>query len=222
MATESAEFHCWYSADRGEARKKGQYILDKFGKYLKGPVVDLGCGEGALLLVLRERGKTDLLGVESNKELADLAASWGVPIVRKDLLSYLREEKLASGTYIYLDVIEHVPFEDNLEVLSHIPEGSRVIIQTPNTESLLGHQFYFNVPSHLAPYSPVVVRQMLTRGGYEIVKEGSVDGRHPDSWKRRLRRLIVKKVLGLPEDMVLGGGNYFVVADRKRRARDDG
>jgi hypothetical protein len=35
----------------------------------------------------------DLLGVEFNKELADLAESWGMPIARKDLLAFLRKEK---------------------------------------------------------------------------------------------------------------------------------
>src|SRR5258708_37524745 len=105
MGTESAEFHCWYSTNLEEARKKGQDALGKYGKYLKGPIVDLGCGEGALLLALKESGKADAVGVESNKELADLAESWGVVVVRKDLLAYLREE-----------VAEHVPFEVELEV----------------------------------------------------------------------------------------------------------
>ena len=216
MGTESAEFHCWYSADIAEARRKGQSVVEKFGKYLKGGVVDLGCGEGALLLVLRERGMQDVVGVESNKELAYLAESWGVPVVRKDLLTYLREEKLETATYVYMDVIEHVPFDVNMEVLSRLPAGSRIIIQTPNTESLLGHQFYFNVPSHLAAYAPNVVRKMLARYGYTVKAEGSVDGRHPDTWIKKLREVLVRRVLGVPVEMITGGGNYFVVADRER------
>ncbi len=214
MTIEAGEFHCWYSADIGEARKKGQYALGKFGKYLRGRVVDLGCGEGALLLALRESGKKDLLGVESNKELADLAESWGVAIARKDLLEYLREETLESGTFVYTDVAEHVPFEVNLEVLERLPFGSRLILQTPHTETLRGHQYYFNVPSHVAAYSPFVLRKMLERKGYKVVAEGSVDDEHPRNWQRKVRGFLARKLLGLPAEMVLGGGNYFVVADR--------
>jgi hypothetical protein len=214
MGNEAAEFHCWYSSDIEQARKKGRYILQKFGRYFKGPIVELGCGEGAVLLVLKESGKADVEGVESNPELAALAESWGVPIVRKDMLQYLVETQPKVATYLYIDVVEHLPFDANLKVLERLPAGSRLVIQTPNTESLLGHQFYFNVPSHVAAYSPLVLKNTLQRLGYKIVDEGSVDGVHPKSWKRRIREVIVRLVLGLPVEMVVGGGNYFVVADR--------
>ena len=216
MTVEAGEFHCWYSADIAEARKKGQYLLTKFGRYLKGRIVDLGCGEGALLLALRESGKSDLLGVESNKELADLAESWGVPIVRKDLLEYLRQGGLETGTYVYIDVLEHVPFEMNLEVMERIPRGSRLILQTPHTETLLGHKYYFNVPSHLAAYSPFVLRKMLARNDHKVITEGSIDEKHAPGWKRRVRGILARKLFDLPEELFLGGGNYFVVADRER------
>ena len=211
----SAELHCWYSPDIGEARRKGQYVLGKFGRFLRGKIVDLGCGEGALLLALRESGNDSILGVETNAELASLAESWGVPIVRQDLLTYLRSEKLEVGTYIYTDVVEHVPFEVNVEVLRRLPAGSRVIIQTPHTETLRGHQYYLNVPSHVAAYSPYVLKKMLERQGYAVVAEGDVDDAQPPSLKRSVRGWIVRKVLGLPSEMILGGGNYFVVADKK-------
>lgn len=214
MGIESAEFHCWYSTDLAEARKKGQFVLGKFAQYLKGPVVDLGCGEGAFLLALQQHGKKDVLGVESNKQLADLAESWGVPIVRKDLLAYLREEQLEAATYVYTDVVEHVPFEVNVEVLERLPGGSRLILQTPHTETLRGHQYYFRVPSHVAAYSPFVLKKMLERSGYKVVAEGSVDDEHPDNWQKKLRGFLARKLLGLTAEMVLGGGNYFVVADR--------
>jgi hypothetical protein len=176
--------------------------------------VDLGCGEGALLLALRESGTQNVLGVESNNELADLAASWGTPIVRKDLLTYVREEKLEVATYVYTDVVEHLPFEVNMEVLGRLPVGSRLILQTPHTETLRGHQYYLNVPSHLAAYSPFVLKKMFERKGYAVVAEASVDDIQPAGWQRTLRGLIIRKILALPPEMVLGGGNYLVIADR--------
>jgi SAM-dependent methyltransferase len=213
MSSESATFHCWYCANMTEALEKGRYLLEKFETYFRGPIVDLGCGEGAMLLALKEKGRTDLLGIESNPELAGLAESWGVPVVRTDLGEFIRGE-LGRATYTYIDVIEHLPFELNVDVLKSIPAGSRLILQTPYTDSLLGHQSYMNVPSHVAPYSPMVVRQMLAKLRYEIVAEGSVDGRHPDGWKKKLRGIFVKRVLGLPVELITGGANYFVVADR--------
>jgi hypothetical protein len=121
---------------------------------------------------------------------------------------------LEAGTYVHTDVVEHVPFEVNLEVLGRLPVGSRLILQTPHTETLRGHLYYFNMPSHVAAYSPFVLRRMFERHGYAIVAEGSTDDIQPPGWKRNLRGLLIRKVLALPPEMVLGGGNYFVIADR--------
>src|SRR5215475_7723131 len=117
MTVDSAEFHCWYSSDRESALKKGDYLLKKFARFVREPVVDLGCGEGAFLLALLESGTKDVLGVESNAELASLAESFNVPIVRKDLLQFFRESEARAATYLYIDVIEHVPFDINMKLL---------------------------------------------------------------------------------------------------------
>jgi len=55
---------------------------------------------------------------------------------------------------------------------------------------------------------------MLQRTGYAVVADGSVDYAHPDNWQRKARAFLVRKLLGLPPEMVLGGANYFIVADR--------
>lgn len=213
--TEAAEFHCWYAKDRQEALRKGRFILSKFKRFLRDDlIVDLGCGEGALLLGLQEAGFTRLLGVDSNQELLNLARSLGVPVVSAELAEFLSREDLEAGLYFYVDVMEHVPFELNLLLLSRLPVGSRLVIQTPYTQSILGHQYYLNVPSHLAPYSPWVIRKMLDRFGYEVVSDGTVDGNHVPTWKNRLRAYFINKVLAIDPDIILGGGNYYVVADR--------
>lgn len=214
-----AEFHCWYAADRPAALAKGHWILANYDRFLRpGLVCDLGCGEGGLLLALREKGWQDISGVDSNPELCDLAESFGLPIIRSDLGEYLCRTTLKPAVYFYLDVIEHMPFEFNLLVFNSLPQGSRLIVQTPFTKSLLGHQYYMNVPSHVTPYSPWVIQKMLSRAGYDLVAEGSLEGAHPPNWKNRLRAFFIQKALGIDPELLLGGGNYFVVADRKRDA----
>ncbi len=213
----AAEFHCWYAPDKSSALQKGKFTLEKFGRYLRpGPVVDLGCGEGGLLLALQEAGRNEILGIESNPELCELAKSFGLPLLQADISDYLRRGDMQPATYFYVDVVEHVPFEFNEQLFAALPAGSRLIVQTPNTESVLGHQFYMNVPSHLAPFSPWVLRKMFERSGYQVVAEGSVEGEHPPTWKNRLRRIFIQKVLGIAPEILLGGGNYFIVADRNR------
>jgi SAM-dependent methyltransferase len=210
----SAEYHCWHAATRQEALEKGEYLWNLYRSYLReGPVVDLGCGEGALLLWLKEHGHAHVRGVEANAELSGLAESFGVPVTRGDVVEYLRSNGSEPAVFFYLDVVEHLPFEANEEVFRHLPAGSRLIVQTPNTNSVLGHQYYLQVPSHVAPYSPRVLHEMLERHGYAIVAEGGV-GTRPPTWRNRMRAMILHRVLGLDPQLLWGGGNYFVVADR--------
>ncbi len=215
----SAEFHCWHATDRKSALTKGQWILNSYERFLRpGSVCDLGCGEGGLLLALREAGREQILGVDSNPELCDLAESFGLAITRSDLGDYVRHTPLRPAVYFYLDVIEHVPFEFNLVVMNSLPAGSRLIIQTPFTKSLLGHQYYMNVPSHVSPYSPWVIQKMLSRCSYDVVAEGSLEGAAMSNWKNRLRAFFIRKVIGIDPELLLGGGNYFVVADKNRES----
>lgn len=211
----SAEFHCWYAPDRATALQKGQWILSTYEQYiLPGRIIDLGCGEGGLLLALREKGIMDIIGVDSNAELCKLGLFFGLPIMRQDLSEFIASNVMEKGTYFYLDVIEHVPFELNLKVFGSLSTGSRLIVQTPFTKSLLGHQYYMNVPSHISPYSPWVIHRMLARLGYRVIAEGNLEGHHPPTWANRLRAVFIRKALGIDPELLLGGGNYFVVADR--------
>jgi len=219
MDSRPAEFHCGYAESEQQIIEKGRSILAKFGRYIKeGPIVDLGCGEGALLLALKKAGKKQILGVDSNEELLRIARGLDVPLAESDIWEFLRKGRLEPAVYFYLDVMEHVPVELNLELFCLLPAGSRIIIQTPYTESILGHRFYMNVPSHVAPYSPWVIKKMLGRFSYQVAAEGSVDWGRLPNWKNKLRAFVLLKIMGVDPDLILGGGNYFVVADRVRGA----
>lgn len=167
-----------------------------------------------MLLALRQAGQKEILGVESNEELLRIGRSLQVPVVESDIWEFLEREPLRPALYFYLDVMEHVSIEQNIELLQRIPVGSRLIIQTPYTESVLGHRLYMNVPSHVAPYSPWVIKKMFARFGYRVVSEGSTDWDHPPNWKNKIRAFVLFKLMGISADLILGGGNYFVVADR--------
>ena len=214
MSQPAAEFHCAYPTTPEEARGKAQYIFKKYGRFADGrPVIELGCGDGVFLGYLKELGH-QVLGIESNAELAAMARAGGVAVRETDLVAFLQSGEAVAGVYLYIDVIEHVPFEANMAMLAAVPSGSRLIIQTPNTRSLRGHEMYMNVPSHLAPYAPWVIKQMLLRHGYTVVEEGSVDGPRIRGLRRRIARFVLR-LFKLEPELILGGGNYYVVADRR-------
>jgi hypothetical protein len=223
MTGEPAEFHCHYATNEQEVFNKGRYVYGKYQRYLSEsrPTIDLGCGEGALLLCLQQMGFKDILGIELNNDLYELAKSLDAPVIQADIIEFLKNSNSRPAVYLYLDVMEHVSFEFNNELLNLIPVGSRLIIQTPYTHSILGHEFFMNVPSHVAPYSPRVIKDMLRRLGYEMIDEGTVDGNHPVNWRYKIRSLFIRKVLAVDPVMILGGGNYYIVADRTKDTCQD-
>jgi hypothetical protein len=110
MDSRPAEFHCGYAASEQEALEKGRGILVKFGKYIKeGPIVDLGCGGGALLLAVKCAGIKQFLGVDSNEELLRLACTFDVLLMESQMWEFLRSGPLEVAIYFYLDGVEHIP-----------------------------------------------------------------------------------------------------------------
>ena len=93
-----AEFHCGYSETEMDVLAKGRGVLQKYGSFLNHPLlIDLGCGEGALLLALKRAGHKEIFGVDSNEELLRIARTVDVPLVESDIWEYLKSETLRPG-----------------------------------------------------------------------------------------------------------------------------
>src|SRR5688500_14420278 len=52
-------------------------------------ILDLGCGDGELLLLLRERGYRDVEGIDVSVEQVERARARGLDVVRADALAFL-------------------------------------------------------------------------------------------------------------------------------------
>src|SRR5690349_12880734 len=85
-------------------------------------ILDLGCGDGSLLLALRQRGFSNLMGVDVSGEQVDAARSLDVgTIVESTVHDYL--EKVPDNAYdmvIAFDVIEHFSKDELVDLLGHI------------------------------------------------------------------------------------------------------
>ena len=208
----SAEFHVWESnpspADLATA-------VDFWAPHLGKRVLDIGCGEGHLVAALCGAGYA-AEGVDLTPELAARAAARGVKIAECDALDYIRREGGRFDTFLMLDFVEHVAFAYVEAIFAAVPAGGRCIVQTPNINSIIGHQFYLQVPSHVTPLSPFVLEKMLARAGMKIVATGTQWGGIP--WKglrRRATLFLLEKVFGftlLP--LFVEGANYYVVAQK--------
>ena len=136
------------------------------GQYL----LDVGCGEGNLLEVARERG-WDATGVEPNCPGFTSGIYPGT----------VSEAQLPLGKYdviTLIDVIEHLrkPIEDLNEIKILLKRGGLIYILTPNAGGLIARlmgRFWFErKPEHLHLYNSTEIGNLLHAAGFVWVETG--------------------------------------------------
>ncbi|MDD5729774.1 MAG: methyltransferase domain-containing protein [Candidatus Omnitrophica bacterium] len=218
---QEGEFHCFFTESETE-RKKSKQRFSVFLPLFKDcrSIADLGCGEGLFLeLLLDAYPEKRIVGVELNGDFIGLCrqANPKAVILQEDVLAFVLREGAGFDGFIMSDLIEHLDFKTALGIIQAIPKGAVLFIKTPNINSVLGHQFYLQTPGHKAPYSPFVLKKMLSRSGFEVIKEGEEDGIViPRSIFGKVRRKILQFLFIDEFSRFFGGGNYFIAARKTR------
>lgn len=209
------EVHLW---TEGGSPVADPLQMDPYLRWLRKDerVLDIGCGDGRVLRFLL--GKSiPAEGVDLNTELVALCQADGLPVKQQDALEAVRSGVEHYGTFSMMDFIEHVPMEVATGILHEIAArpGSRVWIQTPNLDSLMGFKFWFHMPTHVLPLHPWVLRRMLGRLGFRILAEWTDYGGLPwKGFRRWLTLKIINGLFGSPiAQLFLGGGNICLVAE---------
>lgn len=147
-----------------EFRGSPELIKDRLRVYLpiiraealSGPALDLGCGRGEWLELLRE-ADVQALGVEQNRILAAACAVKKLQVIEADFLTFLEQSppehwRIVTGFH----VIEHLGWPAWYDCLRHIHRslsaGGMVILETPNPANLItaANRFYLD-PTHRHP-----------------------------------------------------------------------
>jgi O-antigen chain-terminating methyltransferase len=136
------------------------------------PLVDLGCGRGEWLSVLRDL-KIPALGVDSNTVCAEECREIGLAFEQKDLLQFLEARADQSvGAFTMFQVLEHLPFPVLVEVLRHIRRtlvpGGLLIAEVPNAKNLrVASGTFWIDPTHQRPLFPELLLFLATEVGFK-------------------------------------------------------
>jgi SAM-dependent methyltransferase len=150
-----------------------QHRMDRYLPDLqpRAPVLDLGCGRGELLLLLREAG-IEATGVEGDPALAEAARRRGLEIVEGDVLEVLKDLGSESqGAVTAVHLFEHLTPATLAVVLAEIRRvlrpGGLLIAECPNPHSLrVGAALYWLDPTHQRPLLPETLELMLIAAGF--------------------------------------------------------
>ncbi|REJ74214.1 MAG: class I SAM-dependent methyltransferase [Acidobacteria bacterium] len=150
-----------------ERRHRGseEEIRDRLAGYVgelaeHAPVLDLGCGRGELLRLLRDAG-VESRGVDGNRAMVRRCREdHGLEVRHRDLVEELRLSPPGSlGAVTCLHVVEHLPLEVLRtmlrEALAVLRPGGLLLVETPSPLSLVAGSRNFWVDStHLRPVHP--------------------------------------------------------------------
>lgn len=165
METQERLLKDFYLAFEDRFRGSSEDIAQRLSVYLpylsqipdgQKPVVDVGCGRGEWLELLKSNGYT-ALGVDTDSAMIAHCRSRGLDVVEADALTHLASlepESVRAVSAFHL--VEHVPFGVTLQLFREIrrvlTRGGIAIIETPNPHNILvGACHFYNDPTHLRP-----------------------------------------------------------------------
>jgi SAM-dependent methyltransferase len=194
----------------------------------RGPVLDVGCNNGGLLVKLRDRG-FEVSGIEMGEAGVRVCRERGLDVTHGNVEGVdLPNERFA--TVLLSHVLEHVrtPIEVLRRLRSALVPGGRIVIAVPNARGTCARLFAehwhgWDPPFHLTHFDPQSLRAVLEKAGYEVTKVYTRG--HPEDVTRSLAKLIGWPVTSLPlraallpPSWVLGklalGGEICAVAHR--------
>jgi 2-polyprenyl-3-methyl-5-hydroxy-6-metoxy-1,4-benzoquinol methylase len=139
-----------------------------------GEVLDIGCGRGELLALLRDRG-VPARGVDVDETMVAGCAQIGLyNVERADAVEYLdRQPDGVFGGVFIGQVVEHLTTPELVALLDRIAlkcaAGAVLIVETINPESfpVLARWFWLD-PTHTRLVHPETLQYLISRAGFEI------------------------------------------------------
>jgi len=191
-----------------------------------GPVIDLGCGRGAVLDAGRAAGRS-ARGVDLDPDAVDHCRRAGFDVERNDAVVALAA--VTPGTLagiVASHLLEHLPPARVLELLrlaaTRLAPTGRLVVEVPNPATFAGLASYFVDPTHERPLHPETLTFLLELAGFGDLRVHLLDpvpaeGRlsevaapqersEADRWTRVMRNFAVL------DATVFGHRSYAVVA----------
>ena len=168
-----------YVAFEDQFRGSQREIRERMAAYLPafegaGDVLDVGCGRGEFLDLLREHG-ISARGIDLNDEMAAIARGRGLDATAGDALSYLLAQPDGSlGGLFSAQVVEHLEPGYLMRLLDaayhKLRPGSTIILETVNPACWYAFfSSYIRDFTHVRPLHPDTLKYLLVASGFQKV-----------------------------------------------------
>jgi cyclopropane fatty-acyl-phospholipid synthase-like methyltransferase len=136
-------------------------------------ILDLGCGNGAIIRVARQAGYSNIIGVDRSAEQVADAERLGIPGVRQgdlqDAIAGVETESL--DAVITFDVIEHLAREELVPLVDEIHRALRTggcwLVHVPNAESPFFGRIRYGDITHEQAFTQSSLGQLVRSSGFQ-------------------------------------------------------
>lgn len=138
------------------------------------PVLDIGCGRGEFLELLRDQ-TIAAGGIDSSPEMIAACRQKNLTNTEvSDAITYLRRQRDATlGSIFCCHVIEHLPVDSLREFFTlawkKIKPGGVLIVETVNPHNLPAFKLFWLDPTHQHPLFPEYLEWCCRSGGFSDV-----------------------------------------------------
>jgi SAM-dependent methyltransferase len=165
-------FEARFRPEKSVRERQQQYVELLRGK---NRVVDLGCGRGELIEMLKAEG-VNAYGVEIDPDFVSLLEEKGIEVVAQDAVAHLSELEADSlDGVVGSHLVEHLPPASVTALVALAGEklatGGLLILETPNPESLVAGSINFHRDlTHVRPIHPDTLAFLAESAGFSNVE----------------------------------------------------
>jgi 2-polyprenyl-3-methyl-5-hydroxy-6-metoxy-1,4-benzoquinol methylase len=131
-------------------------------------ILDFGCGSGAVLEMLKNKGYANIQGMDVSKACVNLVKSRGIKagLIRTDMLN-LGKDKY--DFILLLDVLEHIEKDSELlkNLATSLRDNGKILITVP------AHQFLWrphdDANHHFRRYSKIKLVKLIYESNFKII-----------------------------------------------------
>lgn len=212
-----------YVAFENQYRGSEENIKNRLREYLKyfegqENVLDIGCGRGEFLEILKENN-IDAKGIDIDEDMLALCKGKNLNVEKTDALTYLSSlEDNSLGGIILTQVVEHMKPNDLIELISlahkKLKPGANFVAETINPQSLIVFsEAYFMDLSHIRMIHPYTIKFLVENAGFseasiQYLSKVGDDLRIPEVSELPLE---FNKAINKLNDVVYGYRDYAIV-----------
>jgi len=179
MADQTGYGFSYYACHRrvGGRPEDERALYEPFARLFEGQqkVLDLGCGRGVFLSLLREE-RIPSYGIDRDEDMVAACKTAGLEAIHAEVLEHLGHlEEDSLGGIFCAHLIEHLPKAQLMPFLNlcytRLQPEAPIVLITPNGAGLtIFHHTFYKDPTHNQPLHPEAVRFLLESTGFRQIE----------------------------------------------------